>query len=66
LAVTGIPSFFGTLLVSDTALKLGIPFFIVSSLAFIFTTSDDQIQKWEGYALLILYVSFTGKLLGVI
>ena len=66
LAVTGIPSFFGTLKVSEGAFFIGIPFFIVASLAFIFTTFDDKIQKWEGYALIVVYIAFVGKLIGVI
>ncbi len=66
LAVAGIPSFFGTLKTSEGAITIGIPFFIVASLAFIFTTSDDQIQNWEGFALLVIYGAFVGKLLGVV
>ena len=66
LAVAGIPSFFGTLTVSEGAIAIGIPFFIVASLGFIFTCSDDKIQKWEGFALLVLYVAFVGKLVGLV
>ncbi len=64
LAVSGVPSFFGVLTVSDVAMKVGMPLFVVSTLAFIFTTSDDKIQKWEGYALIVLYCVFVGKLVG--
>jgi len=64
LAVVGIPSLFTTLTVSESALTIGIPFFIVASLAFIFTTSDNTIQKWEGMALLILYSAFIANILG--
>ncbi len=66
LAVTGIPAFFGTLKVSDNAYYLGIPFLIVATLAFIFITHDDKIPKWEGYALIIIYLAFMGKLLGLV
>ena len=65
LAVAGIPSFFGTLTVSAEAFMIGIPFLIVASLAFIFTTTDDKIQKWEGYALLVIYFAFVGKITGM-
>jgi len=65
LAVAGIPSFFGALTVSPEVLTIGLPFLIVSSLAFIFTTSDDRIQKWEGLALLIIYIAFVGKISGM-
>ena len=64
LAVTGIPAFFGTVTISQEALTIGIPFLIATTLGFIFVTSDDRIQKWEGYALLVLYLAFLGKLTG--
>ncbi len=64
LAVSGIPSFFGPLAVSEQAMIIGIPLFIIATLAFIFTTSDDRIQKWEGYALVVIYIAFVGKLTG--
>jgi len=64
LAVVGVPSLFTTLTVSESALSVGVPFFIVATLAFIFTTSDNSIQKWEGMALLILYTAFIGNILG--
>lgn len=64
LAVTGFPAFFGTLAVSADAVAIGLPFLVVASLGFIFTTSDDKIQKWEGFALLILYLAFVGKITG--
>ncbi|MCK5461334.1 calcium/sodium antiporter [Candidatus Gracilibacteria bacterium] len=66
LAVAGVPSLFGTLEVSTKAASIGIPFFIVATFSFIFTTSDDQIQKWEGLALLIVYLAFAGKLTGIL
>lgn len=66
LAVTGIPAFFGTVTISDEAWLIGVPFLMVTTLAFIFTTSDDRIQKWEGMALLVLYAAFVGKLVGII
>jgi len=64
LAVVGIPSLFTPLSVSQSALTIWIPFFIVASLGFIFTTSDNRIQKWEWMALLILYSVFIWNILG--
>jgi len=66
LAVAGIPAFVGNLTVSDKAFTYGIPFLAVTSLAFIFVTTDDKIKNWEGAALLVIYVAFTGKILGVL
>ena len=64
LAVVWIPSLIvGELNVSQTVLTVWIPIFIVATLAFIFTTSDDKIQKWEWMALLVLYVVFVGNII---
>jgi len=65
LGVAGVASFFADLEISTAALKIGIPFFIVTSLAFIFVSHDDEIKKWEGMALLLVYVAFCGKLVGL-
>ncbi len=64
LAVVWIPSLFVNLTVSESVLSIWIPFFIVATLGFIFTTSDNRIQKWEWMALLILYSVFIGNVLG--
>ena len=58
LAVVWLPSLFIDLNVSETVITFWIPLFIVSTLAFIFTTSDNKIQKWEWLALLMLYIVF--------
>ncbi len=66
LAVTAIPSFFWTLTVSDSVREYWILFFIIATLAFLFTTSDDTIQKWEWMALVVIYIAFIGKLVGLV
>lgn len=66
LAVTGIPAFFGTVNISAESWEIGLPFLIVTTLAFIFVTADDRIQKWEGMALLMIYVTFIGMVTGFI
>lgn len=66
LAVAGIPALFGALTVSPTVLTIGLPFLGVATFAFIFSLHDDQLRRWEGLALLILYVAFVGKIIGVI
>lgn len=66
LAVAGIPALIGTLSVSPTALAIGLPFLGVATFAFIFSLHDDQLRRWEGLALLMLYVAFVGKIIGII
>jgi cation:H+ antiporter len=66
LAVAGIPSLITSLKVSSTAVAIGIPFLIITTLSFIFVTSDDQIRSWEGLALLVVYITFLGKITGLL
>lgn len=62
-AVMGIPSFFGELEISDTALSFSLPFMVVITLLFAFMCLSKRISKWEGWMLLLLYVFFVGQLL---
>lgn len=66
LAVAGIPALFGTLTVSPTVLTIGIPFLIVATMGFIFVFHDDKMRRWEGFALLAIYIAFVGKIIGII
>jgi len=65
LIVTGIPSLFMDLEVSDLAFSVGIPFFIVASFACIFATMDNKVAFWEGCAMLVLYAAFVGNVTGI-
>lgn len=66
LLVSAIPSFFATLQVSDLAMTVGIPFFIVASFACIFSTLDNKVRFWEGWGLFILYGAFVFTVTGLI
>ncbi|MCH2189098.1 calcium/sodium antiporter [Candidatus Gracilibacteria bacterium] len=66
LAVSGIPALFGSLSVSSTSLSIGIPFLAFATLGFIFTTLDNKIARWEAIALLVVYVAFIGKIVGIL
>ncbi|MDP4008082.1 MAG: calcium/sodium antiporter [Candidatus Peregrinibacteria bacterium] len=66
LLVSSVPSFFTTLTVSDLSLRIGIPFFIVASLACMFTTLDNKVRFWEGWGLLVLYGAFVAAAIGLI
>jgi cation:H+ antiporter len=66
LAVAGIPSLITSLEVSNTTMTIGIPFLIITTLSFIFVTSDDKIKNWEGLALLVVYITFLGKITGLL
>ena len=66
LAVTWIPSFFWTLTISPTVISVWIPFLIIATIGFIFSTMDNKLEKWEAVLLLAVYIIFTFKVLGVI
>ncbi len=66
LAVVWVPSLFTDLMISETVVKYWISFLIVSTLAFIFTTHDNKIQRWEWICLLILYFVFILRIVELI
>lgn len=64
--VASIPSFMGTLSIDPVTLAVGIPFFMIATLAAIFSTFDNKVQVWEGIAMLLLYLVFLAKIFGII
>jgi len=62
LAVMGIPALIGDLTIPRSILTFGIPVMLIATLVYFFTTQDQEVTKWEGWMLLILYVLFMGKL----
>ena len=64
--VIGVPALYTDVTLSAEAFKIGIPFFLVATLAVLFTTIDDIVSRWEGWALLIVYSAFLGKLTGIL
>lgn len=64
--VVAVPALYGNVTVSSEANSIGIPFFIIATLAVLFATTDDQVSRWEGWGLIVLYVAFVGKLTGII
>jgi cation:H+ antiporter len=66
LGVMGVTSFFGTLRVAPDMISFGIPMMLAATLLYFFITQDKKITKWEGGILLIFYVFFIGKILGLV
>ncbi|MCB9809867.1 calcium/sodium antiporter [Candidatus Peribacteria bacterium] len=66
LMVVPIPALLGTVTTSPTALAIGIPFFLLATIAFIFVMWDRKVPLLEGAALLVLYVAFVGKVAGML
>jgi len=64
--VTGVPALYTKVELSEKANSIGIPFFLIATLAVLFATTDDKVCRWEGWGLLVLYVAFVGKLTGLV
>ncbi len=62
-AVTAIPSFFGSLAITDSIINFGLPFMISMTVLMALMCITHRISKWEGSILLILYCFFTYQLL---
>ncbi len=66
LLVGGLPAMFGTLHISSVAYIIGLPYLIIATFVCIFVTFDNKVTKWEGIALLFLYLVFFAKIIGII
>lgn len=62
LVVIGLPGLFGTLMVNEATLNIGIPALIVATLLFIISGISRRFHVWDGALSLILYLLFIGKL----
>jgi cation:H+ antiporter len=64
--VVSIPSFFSDLTINPTTFAIGIPFLLFATLTTFFVIQDNQVRLWEGVAMLLLYLVFLAKILGLI
>ncbi|MFC1632827.1 calcium/sodium antiporter [Patescibacteria group bacterium] len=64
--VMAIPSFFGTLEISNATLMIGVPMLIVSSVIFVISGISRKIHNWEGAFMLILYAVYLGIIFGIL
>ena len=65
LVVMGIPTLIGSLVIPFNMLTFGLPVMFLATLVYFFTTQSQEVTKWEGYMLVILYIVFIGKLFGL-
>jgi cation:H+ antiporter len=67
LGVMGVPAIIsGSLIIPADIVSFTIPALVFITILYSFITMDKQITKWEGFALLSLYVAFIGKTFGLI
>ena len=60
LAVMGIPTLIGSLIIPQHIITFALPMMVIASLLFFFMTQDKEISQWEGWLLLIFYVFYIG------
>ena len=65
LIVMGIPALIGDLIIPMNMLTFGLPAMFLATLVYFFSTQSQDVTKWEGWMLVILYVIFMGKLFGL-
>jgi len=65
LAVVGLPGIFGTLIIDQQTLTLGLPVLLMATILFIISGISRRIHVQEGALYLMLYVIFITKLFGL-
>jgi cation:H+ antiporter len=65
LAVMGVSAMFGPLIIPVSITSFALPLMLAATLLYVFMTQDKQITQWEGGLLIIFYVFYLGKLLGL-
>ena len=65
-AVMSIPRFFGELNISSAIQDIGIPFMIIATVIFGIITIFQQISRWEGMLLIIIYAFYIMEMIAVV
>ncbi|HMP67616.1 MAG TPA: calcium/sodium antiporter [Candidatus Paceibacterota bacterium] len=65
LVVVGLPGLFGTIMLDNQTLTIGLPMLIIATILFVFSGISRRIHVQEGVMFLLLYVLFTAKLFGL-
>ncbi len=66
LLVTGVPAVFTDLQITDLTYVIAVPFLVIATFVTIFTTFDNVVRKWEGVAMLFLYIVFLARIINII
>ena len=65
LLVAGVPAIIKPLKVDNLTLSVGMPFFLVATLLFIFSSISRKIHIWEGAMYVLIYILFLVKVTGL-
>lgn len=66
LLVLGLPGLFGSIVVDNATLALGIPVMVIATLFFVISGMSRRIHSYEGALYLLVYAFFIGKLFGLL
>lgn len=62
LVVMGLPALFGSLVVDEPTLMIGVPTMLLATFLFIISGISRKIHMWEGAMYILVYIMFTGKI----
>lgn len=65
LVVMGIPGLISPLIAGELMMGIGLPFLLAVTVLFIVSSIDKYIDKYEAYAMIVLYLLFIAKLFGL-
>lgn len=65
LSVMGLSSLFGTITITPEVLHTCLLFMLLATVLFFIIARDRNLNKWEGYLLILFYILFVGKLFAV-
>lgn len=65
LLIAGIPSLITPLAIDDGTFIIGLPFLVIATFVAIFVTFDNKVRPWEGIAMILFYLIFIAKIIGV-
>lgn len=66
LLVVGLPGLLAPLQVDERTYAIGMPAMVIATLLFIISGISKKIYIWEGLMYVILYITFIGKLFGLL
>lgn len=65
LLIAGIPALITPLAIAPATFAIGLPFLVIATFIAIFVMFDNKIRRWEGIAMLLFYLIFIAKIIGI-
>ena len=66
LMVLGVPSLLKTLTVDSLTLMIVIPFMVAITLIYLFVILDKEVSEYEGAMMILVYILFILKIVGIV